>query len=342
MRQQWTEPAAIEAEIAHLRSLALDALRRRWRAMFGRTPPAALSKHLLGRMIAWRLQEQAFGGLDRESLSFLESLARHGGSRCRRLKPGTVLVRDYHGQRHTVTVVPDGFDWQRATYASLSAIARAITGTSWRGPGSSRLRDERHPSAQQGQEKCAWGAAIALTLREATSNRLRQQLVDEETGAPVGSDHKARGYEVAKGHYLIVADEELDAIEIESTHTIEIDSFVPRSHLDQRFLDTPYYIIPSEPVGQEAFAVIREAMRGKPLPIDERSAERLGQSTSWLRSAATPRAWRLRYRAWWSARRCAGGWMSRSHRVEGKVPTRCPHAPRVGVLGILGIFEGCK
>src|SRR3989440_6007981 len=134
MRQQRTEAAAIEAEIAHLRSLALDALRRRWRVMFGRTPPAALSKDLLGRMIAWRLQEQAFGGLDRESLRFLDGLARHGASPRRQLKPGTLLVRDYQGQRHTVTVVPDGFDWQGMTYSSLSAIARAITGTAWSGP----------------------------------------------------------------------------------------------------------------------------------------------------------------------------------------------------------------
>jgi hypothetical protein len=134
MRPQRTEPAAIEAEIARLRSLALDALRRRWRVVFGRTPPAGLSKDLLGRMMAWRLQEQAFGGLDRESLSFLEGLARHGGSPRRQLKPGTVLVRDYQGQRHTVTVAADGFNWQGATYASLSAIARAITGTAWSGP----------------------------------------------------------------------------------------------------------------------------------------------------------------------------------------------------------------
>src|SRR5262245_28842132 len=89
MRQQRTEPAAIEAEIAQLRSLALDALRRRWRAVFGRTPPAGLSKDLLGRMIAWRMQEQAFGGLDRESLRFLEGLARHGSTPRRQLKPGT-------------------------------------------------------------------------------------------------------------------------------------------------------------------------------------------------------------------------------------------------------------
>src|SRR5213080_3737872 len=85
-------------------------------------------------MIAYRLQEQAFGGLDRESLRFLDGLARHGGAPRRQLKPGTVLVRDYHGQRHTVTVAPDGFNWQGATYPSLSAIARAITGTAWSGP----------------------------------------------------------------------------------------------------------------------------------------------------------------------------------------------------------------
>jgi Protein of unknown function (DUF2924) len=71
MRQRWTDPTAIEAEIARIRSLPLDALRRRWRVMFGRTPPAALGKDLLGRMMAWRLQEQAFGSLDRESLRFL-------------------------------------------------------------------------------------------------------------------------------------------------------------------------------------------------------------------------------------------------------------------------------
>ena len=134
LRPHSTNPAAIEAEIAHLRSLAIDALRRRWRVMFGRTPPAALSKDLLGRMMACRLQEQAFGSLDRESLRFLDGLARHGGAPRRQLKPGTVLVRDYHGQRHTVTVAPDGFNWQGTTYPSLSAIARAITGTAWSGP----------------------------------------------------------------------------------------------------------------------------------------------------------------------------------------------------------------
>jgi hypothetical protein len=74
MRRRWREPAAIAAEIDRIRSLRLDALRRQWRLMFGRVPPAGLSKDLLGRMIAARLQERAFGSLDRDSLRFLENL----------------------------------------------------------------------------------------------------------------------------------------------------------------------------------------------------------------------------------------------------------------------------
>src|SRR5262245_44210170 len=155
MQQQRTEPAAIEAEIAHLRSLALDALRRRWRAVFGRTPPAGLSKNLLGRMLAWNLQEQVFGGLDRESLSFLEGLARRAGSPRRRFKPGTVLVRDYHGQRHAVTVAEDGFEWQGTTYASLSAIARAITGMAWSGPRFFALARAKGTPNRSTKESCA-------------------------------------------------------------------------------------------------------------------------------------------------------------------------------------------
>jgi hypothetical protein len=134
MRAPVTEEAAVAAEIARIRSLGMDALRGRWRAEFGRKPPTGLSKDLLGRMIAWQLQERAFGGLDREALAFLDSLARHDRPARRWLKPGTVLVREYQGQRHTVTVAREGFDWQGATYPSLSAIARAITGTAWSGP----------------------------------------------------------------------------------------------------------------------------------------------------------------------------------------------------------------
>lgn len=102
-------------------------------------------------------------------------------------------------------------------------------------------------------------------INRKTGNRVRQQLVDDVTREPVEAEDKARGYEYAKNSYVLVEDEELEAIEIESTHTIEIDSFVPASDIDERFLDSPYYITPNDQVGLEAFAVIREAMRAKKL-----------------------------------------------------------------------------
>jgi DNA end-binding protein Ku len=111
---------------------------------------------------------------------------------------------------------------------------------------------------------CSTAERIAFRqINKATGNRLRQQLIDEETREPVNPENKGRGYEVAKGQYLVVEDEELEAIQIQSTHVIEIDSFVPRQQIDQRFFDSPYYVAPNEPVGQEAFAVIREAMAHK-------------------------------------------------------------------------------
>ena len=100
-------------------------------------------------------------------------------------------------------------------------------------------------------------------INKKTGNRLRQQLVDEETGEPIDPDDKGRGYEVDKGVYLRVEDEEIEAIAIESSHTIDIDSFVPKSEIDERYVDSPYYLIPENKVALEAFAVIRDAMRGK-------------------------------------------------------------------------------
>jgi DNA end-binding protein Ku len=100
-------------------------------------------------------------------------------------------------------------------------------------------------------------------INKKTGNRLRQQLIDEVTREPVEGENKGRGYEYSKNAYIPIDDDELDAIAIESNHTIEIDSFVPREQIDERYLDSPYYITPNDQVGQDAFAVIREAMRGK-------------------------------------------------------------------------------
>src|SRR5215468_4056949 len=100
-------------------------------------------------------------------------------------------------------------------------------------------------------------------INKKTGNRLKQQNVDSVTGDPVDKEDIGRGYEFAKGQYLMVEDDELAKIQIESTHTIDIDRFVPRNEVDDRYLDTPYYIAPTDKVGQEAFAVIRDAIREK-------------------------------------------------------------------------------
>lgn len=136
MAQRTIDTAAIEAEVDQIRSLGIDALRARWRMLFGAVPPKSLSKDIIGRMIGYRIQEEAFGGLDRETVKLLDRLARgeKPNELNRRLKAGTVLVREYNGERHIVTVVPDGFLWRDATYSSLSTIAQAITGTKWNGP----------------------------------------------------------------------------------------------------------------------------------------------------------------------------------------------------------------
>jgi DNA end-binding protein Ku len=100
-------------------------------------------------------------------------------------------------------------------------------------------------------------------INKKTGNRLKQQQLDAETGEPVEKEDIGRGYEIGKGQYLQVEDEEIEKIRIESSHTIEIDSFVPRSEIDDRYPDSPYYVAPTDQVGQEAFAVIRDAIREK-------------------------------------------------------------------------------
>jgi DNA end-binding protein Ku len=100
-------------------------------------------------------------------------------------------------------------------------------------------------------------------INKKTGNRLKQQNIDSDSSEPVDREDIGRGYEVAKGQYIQVEDDELEKIQIESTHTIEIDSFVPRAEIDERYIDTSYYIAPTDQVGQEAFAVIRDAIRDR-------------------------------------------------------------------------------
>ncbi len=100
-------------------------------------------------------------------------------------------------------------------------------------------------------------------INKKSGHRLKQQLVDSVTGEVVETQDKGRGYQIGKDEYLPVEDEELDSLRLESTHTIDIEKFVPRSEIDERYLDSPYYLTPEDKVGQDAFAVIREAMKRK-------------------------------------------------------------------------------
>jgi hypothetical protein len=133
----------IAAEISRLSRLPLRELRAAWQAEFRRAPSKGMWRDLLLRTLTWRIQEKAFGGHDKATLKLLEPYGqkRAGDQRCQCLKAGTVLIRDFDGVRHSVTILPEGFVWQDKTYSSLSAIAKLITGTNWNGPRFFGLRE---------------------------------------------------------------------------------------------------------------------------------------------------------------------------------------------------------
>jgi hypothetical protein len=169
MTRRATDQETIEAEIDRIRSLGLDELRALWRTTLRSSPPTAFTKDLMARFICWHIQEQTHSGVDANTVKFLDGLARDDKPKAdRRLKPGTVLVREYQGDRHTVTVVPGGYAWRDATYASLSAIACNITGTAWNGPRFFGLR------AVVNRSKVIEGEPAGRHAGIATGGRLRR------------------------------------------------------------------------------------------------------------------------------------------------------------------------
>jgi hypothetical protein len=136
-----TKPESIPARLAALKSTPTPELKAQWRELFETEPPAFNRRYLESRL-AYRIQELAYGGLKPETIRRLESLGEQldgGNITLRRirheLKPitGTKLIREWQGVEHTVTVLADGYEWQGQPYKSLSAVARAITGTRWNG-----------------------------------------------------------------------------------------------------------------------------------------------------------------------------------------------------------------
>jgi hypothetical protein len=135
------DTASVAVELSRLRELDAPALRRRWHELYGTEPPKRISRDLITRAVAHRLQELSQGGLNPALRRRLRQLADEvratGGlsiAREPRLKPGTRLIREWQGAVCEVTVLDDGFTWQGQRWRSLSQIARAITGTRWSGP----------------------------------------------------------------------------------------------------------------------------------------------------------------------------------------------------------------
>jgi hypothetical protein len=147
----------LEEEIARLRDLDLSGLRVRWRSVFRRQAPEHLSRHLLFRVIAYRLQAERLGDLDRDTQHFLDRVASgtpngdellpSGNRRSHGLHPGTILVREWEGKSERIVVLDEGFGWNGTSYRSLTEIAFAMTGTRWSGPRFFGLRNrgEKRP-----------------------------------------------------------------------------------------------------------------------------------------------------------------------------------------------------
>jgi hypothetical protein len=136
------DPQKLASELEQLRELNSEELRKRWQTLFGAEPPPKLRSSLIVQGIAYRLQEKALGGLKPATVRLLERIADDAAARLQtaptpgkiRISAGTVLIREWHGTKHQVTVLQDGFLFRTKRFRSLSEVARTITGSRWSGP----------------------------------------------------------------------------------------------------------------------------------------------------------------------------------------------------------------
>jgi hypothetical protein len=151
------ERKTIDIEIARLRDLDLGDLQARWHTVLGRRPSPHLPRHILFRVLAYRLQADHFGDLDTESRRLLDGAgspedagkrAVDPGRLTADVRPGTILVREWNDRMQRVTVLAEGFAWNGKIYPSLSKIAFAITGTRWNGPKFFGMREKPSKEAR--------------------------------------------------------------------------------------------------------------------------------------------------------------------------------------------------
>ena len=159
MKRGIQDATACREALSRLPTLEIGELRQQWRGLYKTQAPPNLSRELLVRAVAYRMQELALGGLRpeprRQLLRIAQQFKETGKATIRarpELKPGTRLMREWQGRTYDVLVLDDGFSWQNTRYRSLSALARKITGTAWSGPlffGLKPNRSATHRSSQR-------------------------------------------------------------------------------------------------------------------------------------------------------------------------------------------------
>jgi Protein of unknown function (DUF2924) len=175
---QPTDPA-IEDELDRLAAMPIAQLRVRYREVFRTDPPKAFGPDLLRRSIAHRIQEKAYSGLSRPAQRLLDQAMKAFAAKPngkivlpRRIKPGSVLVREWKGRSHRVLVLADGFAYEGDVYSNLSEIAVLITGTKWNGPRFFGLRSKTQGSDEPAAPDPSDGAKRTAEAVSARSNHL--------------------------------------------------------------------------------------------------------------------------------------------------------------------------
>jgi hypothetical protein len=189
---QPTDPA-VEDELDRLAAMPIVQLRMRYRKLFRTDPPKAFGPDLLRRSIAYRIQEKAYGGLSRPTQRLLDQMmkayaAKPGGKIVlpRRIKPGSVLVREWKDKSHRVKVLTEGFAYDGKTFGNLSEIAGLITGTRWNGPRFFGLRSK----TQENDETAASDRSDRIKRKPEAASARSSHLRD-------GSDYRKRTAAIA-------------------------------------------------------------------------------------------------------------------------------------------------
>ncbi len=168
----------LHTELANIQGKSLEALRAQWTKLFKLEPGPWISRDVLIRGLAWKLQEVMFGGISKTAARRMAQLSAelidHGAikpAQANAFKPGTRLVREWQGRVHEVVITEGGFIWSGSTYSSLSQVARLITGTRWSGPrffglkeGGGRAEQPPNPIPSTGRTKVSGKALAGLPL----------------------------------------------------------------------------------------------------------------------------------------------------------------------------------